>query len=275
MESIVLDNLIHLTGAALKPLATLLSTARDSVRARVSEQGRVSASLIEAHQTAAHGLAWLATYVNALAQMQEWAEKLQDRGELGEIEALIHQIAFGEYLAQIAGGIPMSQGEMLRPSDLGLTPDMSDPAIETLIARGNSQAARMRLVTLMREQAGAATFGATGLDEELEMIRDQFRRFSVQQVEPLAHDWHLNDELIPMAIIEEMAELGVFGLTIPEEVRRLRTVENLDVRGQRGTQPWLHRCRLAWHSVRDCGGTDPVRRHRRPESRLAAGDCQR
>ena len=217
MESIVLDNLIHLTGAALKPLATLLSAARDSVRACVSEQGRVSSSLIEAHQTAAHGLAWLATYVNALEQMLEWAENLEDRGELGEIEALIHQIAFGEYLAQIAGGIPMSQGEMLRPSDLGLTPDMSDPAIQTLIARGNSQAARMRLVTLMREQAGAATFGATGLDEELEMIRDQFRRFSVQQVEPLAHDWHLNDELIPMAIIEEMAELGVFGLTIPEE----------------------------------------------------------
>ncbi len=49
------------------------------------------------------------------------------------------------------------------------------------------------------------------------MIRDQFRRFSDERVAPHAHEWHLKDELIPMEIIAEMAELGVFGLTIPEE----------------------------------------------------------
>ncbi len=217
MENSILGDLTQLTKSALEPLGILMADACKTVREKVSAEGRVSGALIEAHQTAAHGLAWLATYVNALEQMQGWAENLQTQGAFGEIEALIHQIAFGEYLAQIAGGIPMSQGEMLRPSDLGVTPDLSDPAIQTLIAQGNSQAARMRLVTCMREQFGAATFGATGLDDELEMIRDQFRRFSVQRVEPLAHDWHLKDELIPMAIIEEMAELGVFGLTIPEE----------------------------------------------------------
>jgi len=134
------------------------------------------------------------------------------------LEALILQIGTGEYLAQILGGIPMTQGEILRPSDLGLTSADLAPLTDSPLLAGNSPEARARLVALMRENQGRATFGATGLDEELEMIRDQFRRFSDEKVAPFAHEWHLKDEFIPMAIIEELAEMGVFGLTIPENL---------------------------------------------------------
>jgi (2S)-methylsuccinyl-CoA dehydrogenase len=133
------------------------------------------------------------------------------------MEALILQIAFGEYLSQIHGGIPMSQGEIARVQDLGLTTPPPGPAAAILMASGNTAAARQRLVALMRENHGRATFGVSGLDDELEMIRDQFRRFADEQVAPHAHGWHLRDELIPMDIIEQLAEMGVFGLTIPEE----------------------------------------------------------
>ena len=217
----LLDDLLTLTGAAIAPIAALLDTATGRVRDMVSVDGRVSAAKLEENQVAAHGLAWLATYVESLRQMQAWAEKLNADGQFGEIEALIHQIAFGEYLWQIYGGIPMSQGEILRLQDIGLTQDdqrtMMTDAIVTLTQAANTQAARSRLVALMQDQAGAATYGATGLEDELEMIRDQFLRFAREKVEPHAHDWHLNDELIPMEIIEELAEMGVFGLTIPEE----------------------------------------------------------
>jgi len=163
-------------------------------------------------------LSWLATYVESLRQMQNWAERLQADGKFGEIEQLIHQIAFGEYLAQLRGGIPMSQGEIIRLNDIGVdAAGLNTPEIDTLAVKANNQTARLRLVELMQEQSANATFGASGLDEELEMIRDQFRRFAVEKVEPFAHEWHLNDELIPMEIIEELAEMGVFGLTIPEE----------------------------------------------------------
>jgi (2S)-methylsuccinyl-CoA dehydrogenase len=90
-------------------------------------------------------------------------------------------------------------------------------SIQTLTEGGNTQAARSRLVVLMQEQSANVTVGASGLDEELEMIREQFRRFAIEKVEPFAHEWHLKDELIPMEIITELAEMGVFGLTIPEE----------------------------------------------------------
>ena len=213
----ILENLLGLTGATLAPLEELLSTAKDTVRSKVSVDGRVSGGLVEEHQSVAHGLAWLATYVEALKEMHGWADRLNADSKFGEVEQIILQIAFGEYLAQIKGGIPMSQGEILRLSDLGVADTLAQPEVVTLVCAGNSQAARSRLVEIMQDQAGSTMFGASGLDEELEMIRDQFRRYAVEKVEPFAHEWHLKDELIPMEIIEELAEMGVFGLTIPEE----------------------------------------------------------
>ena len=216
VTSPLLADLSALTGAALPQVEELFDAGRASLKAAVAPGGKVSNAAMEEHQFAAHALSWLATYVEALRQMRAWAGRLEAEGRFGEMEALICQIAYGEYLAQIAGGIPMSQGEVARLSDLGL--DWApEGAAAALIARGNSPAARARLVELMRDNHGRATFGATGLDEELEMIREQFRRFADEKVVPNAHDWHLKDVLIPMEIITELAGMGVFGLTIPEE----------------------------------------------------------
>ncbi|MEP2781772.1 MAG: acyl-CoA dehydrogenase family protein [Pseudoruegeria sp.] len=214
----ILKDLLSLTSASLPTVENLFETAREVLRGQVTKDGRVSSGLIEEHQYSAHTLSWLATYREALRQMQAWADRLSADGKFGEIEQLIHQIAFGEYLNQIFGGIPMSQGEVARLQDLGISPlGTRDAAVESLMAQGNTTAARMRLVALMQEQSAHATFGASGLDEELEMIREQFRRYADDKVIPHAHDWHLKDELIPMEIIEDLAEMGVFGLTIPEE----------------------------------------------------------
>jgi (2S)-methylsuccinyl-CoA dehydrogenase len=218
---ILLPELMSVAAQAVTAAEALLAAARTRLSQRVSTGGRISNQALEADQTAAHGLAWLATYVDSLREMRAWAGRLEEEGRFGEIEALILQIAFGEYLWQIRGGIPMSQGEIVRLQDIGLTREEQDalmaPAVDALTREGNTDAARARLVELMLEQGAVATFGATGLDSEYEMIRDQFRRFAEDKVAPNAHEWHLKDELIPMAIIEEMGELGVFGLTIPEE----------------------------------------------------------
>ncbi|UWQ05103.1 acyl-CoA dehydrogenase family protein [Aliiroseovarius crassostreae] len=216
--SALIDNILTLTGAAIAPVEAVFETARTSVREMVSEGDRISGAKLEEHQAAAHALSWLATYTESLRQMNAWATRLNEAGQLGEMETLILQIAFGEYLAQIKGGMMMSQNEMARLADMGVDgAALNTDAINTLVAGGNSQAARTRLVELMRDNAGHATFGATGLDEELEMIREQFRRYADERVAPNAHDWHLKDDYIPLEILEELAEMGVFGLTIPEE----------------------------------------------------------
>src|SRR6056297_80383 len=217
----ILPDLLALTAASVAPAEAILDRATAAVRAMATDGDRVSGTLMERNQTAAHGLAWLATYVESLRQMQGWAERLDAEGRFGEIEQLIHQIAFGEYLWQIYGGIQMNQGEMVRLQDIGLGQDdmrvLMTPEVMHLTQSGNTQAARVRLVELMQERSAELTVGACGLDDELEMIREQFRRFALDRVEPHAQDWHLKDELIPMEIIEELAEMGVFGLTIPEE----------------------------------------------------------
>ncbi len=212
----ILADLQALTKAALPEVEALFAQARDRLKAQVTVGGKLSGAALEAQQFQAHALAWLATYLESLRQLDAWAARLTEAGRFGPMEQLILQIGFGEYLSQIAGGLPMSQGEIARLSDLGQswTPG---PEAARLIAHGNTAPAREALVALMRDNHGRATFGATGLDEELEMIRDQFRRYSDEKVIPRAHDWHLKDELIPMEIIAELAELGVFGLTIPEE----------------------------------------------------------
>jgi (2S)-methylsuccinyl-CoA dehydrogenase len=211
----ILANLAKLTAAALPEVEALFATARDTLRSQVSTGGKVSNQALEAQQYQAHALSWLATYVEALRQLDAWAGRLTTAGQFGQMEALILQIGFGEYLIQIAGGIPMSQTEFARLSDLGITWTPGEAAAQ-LMAKGNTTEARSALVALMRDNHGRATFGATGLDEELEMIRDQFRRYADEKVIPHAHDWHLKDELIPMEVITELAEMGVFGLTIPE-----------------------------------------------------------
>ncbi|MDP1669349.1 acyl-CoA dehydrogenase family protein [Phaeovulum sp.] len=212
----LMPDALSLAAAALPEVAALVAAATASVKARVSSGGKVSARALDAEQSAAHGLAWLATYGQALAQLYAWAGRLEAEAKLGEMEALILQIGFGEYLCQIAGGIAMSQNEVARLADLGQS-WAPGPAATRLMTAGNAPSARARLVALMQDNHGRATFGASGLDDELEMIRDQFRRYADARVVPNAHGWHLRDELIPMEIITELADMGVFGLTIPEE----------------------------------------------------------
>ncbi len=219
--AVLLDDLLALTEVAITPVDTVLAAAKESLRALTTDGTRISARLIEENQTAAHGLAWLATYAQSLREMHKWALALEGQGKFGEVEHLILQITFGEYLLQIKGGLQMNQGEILRLQDMGLGADslrvLDTDAIATLTRGGNTQAARLRLVELMQERSAEITVGASGLDEELEMIREQFRRYAVDKIEPVAHDWHLKDELIPLDVIDELAEMGVFGLTIPEE----------------------------------------------------------
>jgi len=274
-EATWLPDLLAQSGAALPEVEGLLVEARAAVRARVGGDGRVDPAALEKHQFAAHALAWLATYVEALQQLRAWAGRLDEASRFGEMEALILQIGFGEYLAQIAGGIAMSQGEVARLADLGMCWQPGGAAAK-LIAAGNTPPARARLVALMRGNHGRATFGATGLDDELEMIRDQFRRFADDKVVPNAHGWHLRDELIPMDIIRELADLGVFGLTIPEEFGGLGLSKASMVvvseelsRGYIGVGSLGTRSEIAAELIL-CGGTDAQKADWLP--RLASGE---
>ncbi len=212
--------LIGTLNQAVDAVEALFADARRAVAERIVREGRAVARALNREQRAAHGLAWLATYVEALRQLTAYVQRLAATGNFGEVEELLVRIGAGEYLAQIVGGIPMSQGEIVRLADLGLGPAAvaarMNSAVEHLIAYGNTAQRRARLAELMRER-GEATVGATGLEETLDSIREEMRKFADGQVVPHAQEWHLRNEYIPLDIIAQMSELGVFSLTIPEE----------------------------------------------------------
>lgn len=215
------DNLL-LADEALLALDSLYEAARQAVADMTMEGGRVKASLLDAHQHAAHGLAWLATYAQALRQLLAYGQRMKAEGLFGEVEALIVEIGFAEYLAQIEGGIAMNQGEIIRLAALGVAPGdvaafASNPAVRDLITLGCQRSRLGRLVEAMQGASGAATTGQDGLDETMAAFREEMARFAQAEITPHAHEWHLKNEYIPLAILDQLAELGVFGLTIPEE----------------------------------------------------------
>jgi (2S)-methylsuccinyl-CoA dehydrogenase len=212
--------LIALARDAAAALDALLADATARVRERVSSKGEMAAAVFDREQRATHGLAWLATYIEAVRQLAAYAERISRAGKLGETEDLLIRIGIGEYVAQVFGGIPMSQGEVVRLTDVGVTPAQAAarmvPALEDFLLNGNTARRRARLIELMRARH-AATAGACGLDDTLESMREEMRRFADTEVVGSAQKWHLTNSYIPLDVITQMSALGVFGLTIPEE----------------------------------------------------------
>ena len=216
-----MDNIIAKCQEAQQTVDAYYNVAKEQVSKLVLVDGKVSKELLNQEQHAAHGLAWIATYKETLREMLSWASNLESENRFTEYEKLILQFIFSEYLCQIKTGIPMSQLEVIRPKDLGLKNglfnEIDNNSFNDLILNGNEPKDRLELANIIRESVSSNNFGSLGIDETSSMIRDQFNKFVEEHVTPYAHEWHLKDELIPMSVIDKMSELGIFGLTIPEE----------------------------------------------------------
>jgi len=271
MLSITVPHMLTRCEEAVFSAEGLLAAAKTSVSALVTEDGKISSKALDSEQRATHGLAWLATYVEALRQMARWGRSLEQAGKFGEIEQLILLCGFAEYLAQMPGGIAMSQNEVARPYDMGLSDDEISgfwtQAISELVKMGTRPEVRAGIVDHMVKHQGAMFVGEPGLDDTMSMIRDQFFRFAQEKVTPFAHQWHLKDELIPIEVVKELSELGVFGLTSPEnyggaglsKLAMCVVSEELS-RGYIGVGSLATRSEIAAELIL-CGGTKEQREH--------------
>ncbi len=172
---------------------------------------RLEHTPIDREQRAAHGFAWIATTVAALEATLDWYEASSRQ----RADALVTDLAFAEGIAQLVGGLPMGQNEIFRPADLGLTDAAARLAGACATLLDSDQAAkRAELVALLADGQWPSE---TLHDADLDAIRDQYRRFTDAEILPHAHGWHLANALIPDATVAAMAELGTFGICIPEE----------------------------------------------------------
>ena len=255
-------------GSAVVAAGQYADAALDALRRRLA------GSSLDAEQHAAHGYAWIATAAASLEALAGWHERLEAPSE---IDGLVLKIGFGETLAQLVGGLPMGQNEIVRPAALGLEDRAHelaiDPDARTMIADGNTAQTRARLVALLRE--GATVSESLG-DEMLDTIRDQYRRFTDERIVPHAHGWHLANALIPDELVRAMAVMGTFGVCIPEEFGGLGlgklvmciVTEELS-RGWIGTGSLGTRSEIAGELIM-LGGTPEQKAHWLP--RIASGE---
>ncbi|MFM6853242.1 MAG: acyl-CoA dehydrogenase family protein, partial [Sphingopyxis sp.] len=200
--------------AALVAAQRYAAATRAAVRAMVWVDGRLCADAIDQHQRAVHGYAWVETTVHALSALLDWADAVARDRPLNAGETALLSISFGEGIAQLIGGLPMGQNEILRPADMGTAHAARELADATAHAPGNTAAARAQLVAHIRD--GGTISDGLG-DDALDQIRQQYRRFTDERIIPHAHGWHRANALIPDGTIADMAALGTFGVCIGEE----------------------------------------------------------
>jgi len=207
--------LIAQAGNAVAAASIYLAAARERTRqlqAAANMEGGGNAI-----QRQLHGFAWITTTVTALKATLNWAHTTVAAGLFQEVDALALRIGFGEYLAQLVAGISMSQNEVVRPLELELSAPAAalaaDPAVAWFLKHGNVPETRAALMALAKDGARPCEV----LDGDLDQIRQQLRNFVAKKITPDAHKWHLADVLIPDEILAEMAELGVFGISIDPE----------------------------------------------------------
>ncbi|MBC8037859.1 MAG: acyl-CoA/acyl-ACP dehydrogenase [Rhizobiales bacterium] len=272
-EGPILNGLAVCLSEAAAEAEAVFAKAKSKLAPKIMPGGKLSAESLDREQHAAHGLSWLATYATALRELARYGERLGRENRFGEIEQLTVQIAAGEYLNQIVGGIPMNQGEWARPADLGLAPaDTARLAANPLFASGNSAGARGRLVALM----AAGQSADSGLDPTLSEMRQTMARFVTDKVAPHAHRWHRENAYVPMEIVRELADLGIFALTLPEEFGGLGlSRESMCVVSEELSRGWIAvgslgtRAEIACELIL-CGGTEDQKRKWLPK--IASGE---
>ncbi|WP_342806302.1 acyl-CoA dehydrogenase family protein [Alteromonas sp. M12] len=268
-------------GDAVTQVEAYYANVREKLRTRVVQpNGKIDSQKIEKQQHCVHGFAWLACYKDALQATYNWADSLQQEDNFGYLEQLIIALAFAEYLSQIGAGISMSQDEVIRPRHFGAETEAFDllasPSVKSIIDASLEHDFKLAIIEVISERGLVQGLGNDGLDETCDMVRDQFRRFTDEEVTPYASNWHDNNELIPEHIIQQMADLGVFGVTVPEEYGGMGM--GIDVmcviteelsRGYIGVGSLGTRTEIACELIKQ-GGTEQQKNHYLPK--LASGE---
>lgn len=261
-------------GADINDLDACLEAARtfrSVAQAALAE--RLRTRPIDSDQRAAHGFAWIATSVAALEATLDWARTGEGSNPL---DNMVARLAFAETIGQLAGGLPMGQNELLRPSDLGISAagrTLAD-ACAALLDEDMGPIRAALVDSLAQGHWPTESFH----DAELDSIRDQFRRFTDSEIIPHAHAWHLANDLIPDATVRAMADLGTFGVCIPEEFGGLGlnklvmclVTEELS-RGWIGAGSLGTRSEIAGELI-VLGGTDEQKAHWLPK--IASGEVR-
>ncbi len=174
--------------------------------AQVGDGGRVSTAKLDAIQPEAFTLAQHLARASAAEAMIAWAREHSD-----------HETKLAAWYAASACA-ELERWTRFNGDALGLSPG------ESIFDGQDAEFIYEQLKTPNVAALGAAVLardsnpgGTYGLSDTHEMVSREFARFADKRLAPVAEEIHVHDKLIPEDLIQAMAELGVFGISIPEE----------------------------------------------------------
>ncbi|MBV8983362.1 MAG: acyl-CoA/acyl-ACP dehydrogenase [Acidimicrobiia bacterium] len=174
-----------------------LSAARDAVQVArdvVDGAAHTLGKDIDARQVVAYDIA------HAAAAM-ELADAMLDYGGKGDLEARLACAFVADAVHDLAGKV------LGREEEWATKPGTLDAALPFVTAYRDAAF----LASLAGEQ------GPRHLDADFELVQDTFRRFAEDKVRPVAEHIHRTNADIPEDLIGGLAEMGGFGLSVPEE----------------------------------------------------------
>jgi len=198
----------------VEAIAELYGRAKDRLKAQVVVDGKVDRTKLADRQVAAHALAYMATELQACRQAVEWSTRVG-----GDYELQIARVYIGEVARTFSSSVELGACESVDVRELGISDeDLRQTVLTSEVLSFIEEHARSEQYLDIARKGAEGAYGKLGLDDEtLEDIRTEFARYTDQEVIPKAQDIHRKDVLIPLEILESLAEMGVFGLTIPED----------------------------------------------------------
>ncbi len=194
-------------GRAWNAARAVVELAARHLAGEVTTSGRISNGRLDSRQIDAFSLAGLLARIEAARSVRAWAAR---------VGVPIARGFATTFTAELVRAVRDEVGT--RPGAWGLTAaevrawlDTDDVAGFVALALDHAQ------FEALGELVTTEGTGPFALDEERDMVRREFRRFAEQVVRPLAERVHRHDELVPAAVREGVAELGCFGLSIPEQ----------------------------------------------------------
>ncbi len=181
-----------MTQPDLQAAASAIELASGVIRGAISHLAETSS--VDADQVLAYDIAHASAAV-------ETARSMLDYGNKGDIEAKLTCVFVADAVADLGAKI------WGREAAWACSNDALDGARE--------------FVAAWRDPADLAELayedGPRHLDSDFELVQDTFRRFADEQIKPQAEHIHRENADIPDELIAGLGEMGVFGLSIPEE----------------------------------------------------------
>jgi len=185
--------------AAVDVAAAVVERACTELAQRSTSDGRISVARLDEHQVLAYDLAHAASAVAGCRVMLDY-------GARGEYEAVLATGFIADAIWDL--GTRLST----RTDEWGSDPSALAPAYAFVSAHRAPA-----FLEALAEQLPSRGTGPTHLPDEFELVRETFRRFAEDKIRPVAESVHRENLDIPEPVIEGLAELGGFGLSVPEE----------------------------------------------------------